>query len=380
MAIAYANINPSILNWARERSQLSLTALANKLKITEDKLEAWESGDTPPTFKQAQSFAAKTHIPFGYLFLQTAPREELPLPDLRTIAGEQPHRPSAELIDIIQIIVQRQQWYLEYLNDQDDSENRLIEVFNIQTPTNTVVESMRQILGVTAHPERGTWEEYFRTLIRKIEEYGILVMRQGNLGHHTRPLSVAEFRGFAIYDPVAPVIFINQADAPSARLFTLIHELAHIWLGQSGISDAKPTTQRQEEIKCNAIAAEFLVPENEFELNWQELDNWVENIATLESHFHVSKWVIARRAQSLNKITLQQYQQYIDDLKEQHRRRVRTTAGPTYYTTKKSQLSERFSQALVSETLSGRVLFKEAGQLLDIKPHNITKYAKELGI
>ncbi len=354
--------------------------LADKLNITEDKLEAWESGDKPPTFKQAQNFASKTHIPFGYLYLQTPPDEELPLPDLRTVGGEQPQRPSAELIDIVQIILQRQQWYLEYLHDQELDESPHIKRFNTRTPVATVVNDMRQTLGVAAHPERGSWEEYFRLLIHKIEDAGILVMRQADMGHFTRPLSVAEFRGFAIYDPIAPVIFINQADAPSARLFTLIHELAHIWIGQSGISDAKPTTQRQEEILCNAIAAEFLVPENEFEQHWRELEDWRRNAAVLEAHFHVSKWVIARRAQSLGKITIQQYQQYVDDLREQYRRREKNSGGPTYYTTKKGHLSERFSRALVSETLSGRVLLREAGQLLGMKPHNITKYARELGI
>lgn len=380
MATAYANINPCILNWARERAQLSLAVLANKLNITEDKLEAWENGEKPPTFKQAQNFASKTHIPFGFLFLHTPPDEELPLPDLRTVGGEQPLRPSAELIDIVQIILQRQQWYLEYLQEQGLDDAPRIKRFNTRTPAVTVVNDMRKTLGIPAHPERGSWEEYFRLLIHKIEDAGILVMRQGDMGHFTRPLSVAEFRGFAIYDPIAPVIFINQADAPSARLFTLIHELAHIWIGQSGISDAKPTTQRQEEILCNAIAAEFLVPENEFEQHWRELEDWRENAAILEAHFHVSKWVIARRAQSLGKITIQQYQQYVDDLREQYRRRERTTGGPTYYTTKKGHLSERFSKALVSETLSGRMLLREAGQLLGMKPHNITKFAKELGI
>lgn len=352
MATAYANINPNILNWARERSQWSLAVLANKLNVTEEKLEAWECGSTSPTFKQAQNFAAKTHIPFGYLFLRAPPKEVLPLPDLRTVGGEQPCRPSAELIDIVQIVMQRQQWFIEYLRDHGVNTGSHVRNFNTQTPVEIVVNDMRQVLGVAAHPERGYWDEYFRLLIHRIEESGILVMRQGDMGHYTRPLSVSEFRGFAIYDPIAPVIFINQADAPSARLFTLIHELAHVWIGQSGISDAKPTTQRQEEVQCNAIAAEFLVPEKEFKQYWQELENWQENIPALEAHFHVSKWVIARRAQSLRKITLQQYQQYIDDLKEQHRNRKKTKGGPTYYATKKGQISERFARAIVGETLS----------------------------
>ena len=380
MTTTYAYINPNMLSWARERSQLDIAVLAKKLNITEKKLDDWQAGIALPTFKQAQNFAAKTHIPFGYLYLQAPPEEALPLPDLRTLGGEQPHRPSAELMDIIQVVIQRQQWFLEYAKDQGFDETQHIRKFDTHTPVDVVVKDMRLVLGVAAHPERGSWEDYFRLLVQRIEASGILVMRQGDLGHHTRPLSVTEFRGFAIYDPVAPVIFINQADAPSARLFTLIHEAAHIWTGQSGISDAKPTTQRQEEVQCNAIAAEFLVPESEFNQQWRGLDDWHKNIPALELYFHVSQWVIARRAQSLGKITLQQYQRYIDDLKQKHRAREKTKGGPSYYKAKKGQISERFSKAVVRETMSGRVLLREAGQLLGMKPHNISKFAKELAL
>ena len=380
MTTAYAYINPNILTWARDRAQLSVDALAQKLNVKEEKIEAWERGENHPTFKQAQSFAEKTHIPFGYLYLADPPEEILPLPDLRTIGGQQPGRPSAELIDMIHIVMRRQQWFIEYLKDQGDARNHHVGRFNMQSPVNTIVNDMRQVLGVPARPDRGTWEEYFKLLIERIESAGILVMRQSDLGHYTRPLSTAEFRGFALFDRTAPVIFINQADAPSARMFTLVHELAHIWIGKSGISDAHPATQRQEEIQCNAIAAEFLVPQAEFEQSWKELPNWRENVAPLEAHFHVSKWVIARRALTLRKITSQQYQAYINELNDLYRNREKAKGGPNYYLTKKAQVSERFSKALVSEALSGRVLLKEAGQLLGMKPHNISKFAMELGI
>lgn len=380
MAATHANINPEILNWARERAQLSLAVLAQKLKVSEEKVESWEIGDSPPTFKQAQNFAAKTHIPFGYLFLRHPPDEELPLPDLRTVGGEQPQRPSAELLEIAQTVMQRQQWFHEYLSDQDSPNLFQPRNFAVRSNIDAIVADMRNVLNVAVHPLRGSWEDYFKLLVERIEEFGILVMRQGDLGHYTRPLSVSEFRGFAIYDPIAPVIFINQADAPSARLFTLIHEIAHIWIGQSGISDAKPTTQREEEILCNAVAAEFLVPEVEYRQLWQELEEWKDNLPALKNHFHVSGWVIARRAQSLRLITLEQYQQYIEDMRQRHRSRERNAGGPNYYVTKKTQISPLFAKTLVRETLSGRVLLREAGRLLNIKPHNISKFSRELGI
>jgi Zn-dependent peptidase ImmA (M78 family) len=383
MPVAYAKINPDILSWARNRAQLSISALAKKLAINEERLEQWENGEESLTFKQAQNFSDKTHIPFGYLFLRHPPLEPLPLPDLRTVSSEQITSPSVELRDIITIVLQRQSWYSEYLIEQGELKNPVVACCEINTPVANIVHSIRTYLKLGVHPERGNWEDYFRDLVRKIEGIGILVMRQADVGHHTRPLSVAEFRGFAVADPIAPVIFINQNDSQGARLFTLIHELAHIWIGRSGISDGSPDIGgRQEEVVCNAVAAEFLVPEAEFLPMWNDdLDSWQDNLAPLEAHFHVSQWVLARRAQSLGKISLLTYQKFVKELHEKYRNRESNNkSGPSYYVTKHSQISDRFSKAVVSDALSGRLLLRDAGQLLGIKPNNIVNYARELGI
>ncbi|NQY84337.1 MAG: ImmA/IrrE family metallo-endopeptidase [Alcanivorax sp.] len=380
MATTYAKINPDILSWARERAQLSVSVLARKLGVNEKSVEAWERGDKRLTFRQAQQYAAKTHVPFGYLYLKCPPKEQLPLPDLRTVGGQRPQRPSAELIEMVQIVLRRQEWYAEYLRDQGAERNELVGRFTIQSGVHVVVQHMREALRVPAHPTRGTWEDYFRLLVQRIEEVGILVMREGFIGHYTRPLSVQEFRGFAIADPLAPVIFINQADAPKARFFTLIHELAHIWIGRTGISDASPRTERQEEVFCNATAAEFLVPGKEFEDQWRDLENWRDNLPELEAHFRVSTWVLARRALTLQKISADEYQRYIRELQEEHRNRERENIPMSYYQGRKGHVSQTFSKALLSEALSGRVLLRDAGRLLGMKPSNLAKYAKELGV
>ncbi|PMR75794.1 peptidase [Billgrantia endophytica] len=377
--MAYAGVNPDILTWARERAQLSISALASKLKVPEEKIDAWERGEKQPTFKQAQTFAARTHVPFGYLYLRQPPKETLPLPDLRTVDGRTPKGVSPELIEMTQIVLRRQEWFADYLRDQGIERNPNVGRFTADADLMEVVDDMRRALNVPAHPERGNWEEYYRGLIRKIEDAGVLVMRQGFIHHHSRPLSVQEFRGFAISDALAPVIFINQADTLVARLFTLIHELAHVWIGKSGVSGASPETHRREEAFCNAVAAEFLAPREEFLAHWQDSDNWKDNLPELEARFRVSTWVIARRALTLGKISPQAYRDYVDELQQQHRNRERSEGGPTYFR-QKGQLSERFSRALVSEALSGRVLLRDAGNLLNMKPSRITDYAKELGV
>ena len=351
--------------------------LASKLKTTEDKVSSWEAGEKKITMKQAMNLADKTYVPFGYFFLAQPPVEQLPIPDLRTVDGEPLQRPSAELYKIVQMVLARHAWYKEYLNDEAVVDIDYVGKFTLNTPAIQIVNDMRQKLGVPPHPVRGNWEDYLRNLIKKIEQIGVLVMREGYIGHHTRPLNVREFRGFAIADNHAPVIFINNADAPAARLFTLIHELAHIWIGSSGVSNGSENTHRKEEILCNAVAAEFLVPEEEFRQHWVSHDDWRENMAPLEAHFRVSQWVLARRALTLSYISNEQYGAFISYLKKQYENKEKGKGGPTHYMTLKSHTSEKFARALLSETLSGKVLLRDASQMLMVKPNNLKTFAKE---
>lgn len=376
-----ANINTQMLTWARERSGIPVPEFAHKCGVNEEKLLAWEAGEQPITFRQAMQFAEKAYIPFGYLFLTEPPEEVLPIPDLRTLEGQGVTQPSAELLDLIKLMLQRQEWYRDYLKQHFAEPNPNVGRFTANHSVAEIVADMRSQLGVGDHPKRGKWDEYYRDLTQRIEAMGILVMRQGNLGHHTRPLQVEEFRGFAIVDDYAPIVFVNHGDALGARLFTLIHELCHIWIGQSGISDGNANTHRQQEVLCNAVAAELLVPEREFSALWQhDLAHWQDNLPALEAHFHVSTWALARRALTLNFISQAQYSHYIAEQQAQHKANE-SSGGPTYYQTKKSQISQSFSRAVVSEALSGQLMLREASDLLGgVKPNKIERFAKELGI
>lgn len=377
-----AKINTDMLIWARERSGIAVSEFAQKCGISEEKLNAWESGELPLTFNQAMRYAEKAHVPFGYLFLSEPPVDDLPIPDLRTIDSQGCYKPSAELLDMIKLMLQRQEWYKEYLKLQLAEPNSIVGRFSVKDGVTAIVRNMRSELGLGEHPDRGKWEDYYRDLVNRIESLGILVMRQSYLGHYTRPLQVEEFRGFAITDDYAPIIFVNHADALGARLFTLIHELCHIWIGQSGISDGSIKTQREEEKLCNAVAAEFLVPADEFDSLWnRKLDNWQENLPPLEAHFHVSTWTLALRALTLKLITQDQYSHYIQAQQAAYKNRKSSGGGPSYFQTKKAQISNLFSRAVVSEALSGQLLLREASQLLgDIKPSKIADFAKELGV
>lgn len=373
-----ALINPINITWARERAGMDVPTLAEKMHVDGAKVLKWERGEDQPTFSQARKIAQVTLVSFGRLFSKKTPEDLLPIPDLRTLDSNGVAKPSAALLKVLHTVLERRDWYREYRLENMNNDGRFRTNFSLDSRVEDIVQDMKDKLHLDGQ-RRGKWEEYQRKIVNSIEDFGILLMREADLGHFTRPLRVEEFRGFALFDDIAPVIFVNGADAPAAQLFTIIHELAHIWIGQSGVSDVSTHNHRREEVLCNAVAAEFLVPENEFFAMWETLDSWTQNLPGLEAHFHVSRWVLARRAFSLGLIDESEYRQFIAILKRQYEQNKKEGPVP-YYRVKANHLGRNFSKAVVSEALSGRVLLRDAGHLLDIKPFNIKKLATELGI
>ena len=372
-----AYINPAILSWSRQRAGLSEAQVAKGLMVKLERLKAWEGGQSLPSFNQAQKWAAIVHVPFGYLFLKAPPPEYLPLPDLRTVGGVFPEKPSLNLMDTVTDVLRKQDWYLEYLQDHERSPLSFVGSFSIRSPIKDVVADIRRVLGVTDAFARMGYEDYVRALVNGAEEAGILVMRSGvALGNTHRKLDVSEFRGFAISNPMAPVVFINSADAPTARLFTLMHELAHIWIGSTGVSDGSSQSARQEEAFCNAVAGEFLAPELIFRAHWDSDVHWEENLGPLAGRFRVSTLVIARRARDLGYISNDQYGTYYRRILQEYRDKGGN--GGDYYRTAAIRNSTRLSKAVLAEAQSGRILLRDAGKLLGVQPAKLKTYGMKL--
>lgn len=374
-----ANINHSMLSWARLRAGLTVAEMAKSISTKTNKITDWENGNNQPTFKQAMKFAKKANIPFGYLFLSEPPvTTPLPIPDLRTINSKRKQQISPELIEIVERMQSRQNWYREYLIELQADKNNAIGRFNLDSNIKDIVTDLRKTLGVGVHPIKGSWENYYKDLVSRIESIGILVMRQRYLQFNYNELNVDEFRGFALMDDYAPLIFINNADAPYARIFTLIHELAHLWLGQSGISDTSIDNHRQEEKLCNAIAAEFLVDETLFRENWQpHCDPWHIQLDNLRQLFHVSNWVLARRALILNFISTASYQNYVESLRQEYleKQKNKKSSSGNFYNTRRAEISTPFSEAILNEINSGKLLMRDGADLLSLRPKHLKSFA-----
>lgn len=368
-----------MLRWARGRVGLDVSEAAIAVGVKPEQFQRWEEGDSQPTFRQAQQVANALHAPFGYFFLNEAPAEEPVLPDLRTVGGAPAGKPSVDLTETVQHAMQRQAWFVEYLQDQGAQPLPFVGRFNTSANVVKVAQDIRTVLKVNVEQGQRSWETYYRELIEAAERAGVLVMRSGIVGNNTRrKLDVGEFRGFAISHPLAPVVFINSADAPSARLFTLLHELAHIWLGSSGISNVAPGGTRREEIASNAIAGEFLAPTDIFAKLWAVgAQDLAVRVAELAHSFHVSRFVVIRRALDLGLVSQATYSAFYRA--ELDAFRTEEGGGGSFYRNAGAKNSARFARAVIAEAFSGRLLLRDAGRLLGVQPSKIRDFAGQLG-
>ncbi|CAI2429215.1 Domain of uncharacterised function (DUF955) [Serratia proteamaculans] len=374
--MARAYINNRMLTWARIRAALSVSYVAGKMKKKPEIIEGWEDGSQSITFSEAQKFAELTHVPFGFLYLDNPVEEKLPIPDRRTV-GSRDVDVSMELKDTLNDIMAKVEWYKDYAKENYFEPVELVGKFAATDGIHNIVQEIRDKLNVTIPPKKGKWEDLLYLLIKEIERNGVLVMKNGVVKNNThRPIDVNDFRGFCLADKYSPVIFINNNDAKSAQLFTLIHELAHIMIGESGISDVSHATDSKQEILCNAVAAEYLVPERIFCDNWNNYDDWSENIPHLVNVFRVSRWVIARRALTLGFITEESYVSFVAKINDKS-----PGGGGSYPRTQKGRVSETFAKAVVTQALEGKILLREAQRLTGIRPSKLLEFAqKELGL
>jgi len=369
-------ISSNILQWVAEQRGLSISELVDLLGGASSKHEAQMSGKF--TIKQVETLAQKTNIPFGYFFLDTPP--QLPysnIPDLRQLPDVVPL--SIDFFDTLNDILRKQQWYLDYLKEHGANELNFVGKFKIDssTPIEDIASDIRNTLNLTIQEqkERKDFRDFFNLLTEKAENIGILIFKNGIVKNNAhRSLSVDEFRGFAIADSYTPIIFINGKDYEAAWIFTLAHELAHIWLGESGVSDIpdKPIPIKHKlEQYCNKIAAELLTPKKLFLNAWKKHPE--PKIEALSKEFRVSQRMIAKRAYDLHKISWNDYLHIIKSSKKPKKNKAR---GGNPYLVYPLRNSKRITNAIVNTAMSGDMMLREAASLLNVKPDTVMEMGR----
>jgi Zn-dependent peptidase ImmA (M78 family) len=357
-------VNPDLLRWACERAGLNTQIVARRMPQLTD----WEDGKIKPTLKQIERFAKIVHAPVGYLFLTTPPIEDIPIPDFRTIENIHIGHPSPDLLETIYLCQQRQEWYRDYSRSIRQTPCPFVGSAVLDNDVITVAGSIRHTLGfdIEARRRLSTWEDALRQFVSQADEAGVLVMVNGVVGsNNRRKLDHEEFRGFALSDDIAPLIFINGADTKSAQMFTLAHELAHIWLGKTGLSDVGPTTFPSNVIEtwCDRVAAEILVPLNALQNEYRRNNDLPKETERLARYFKVSTLVILRRIHDAGYITKDYFRVAYKEELDRLLAIIRSSGG-NFYLTQAARISKRFARALIINTLEGQTLHRDAFQLL----------------
>lgn len=365
------NINANMLTWAITRAGFDLHEFAAKVP----NLLEWVNGNKKPTVKQLEDFSKKVYLPFGYFFLQEPPKEKLSFPFFRTNNTQTTHV-SINVYDTILLLQQRQDWLKDYLKDNEFDMLPFVGRYKNSGTVQEIVDDIRNTLVLFENwaSHYKTWQDALGNLIQHIENIGIITVFNGVVENNTRrPISVEECRGFVLVDEFAPFMFINNTDSKAAQMFTIVHELAHIWTGHSAGFDfrkLKPA-DNPNELLCDKVAAEFLVPEKSFNTFWN--DN--PDFKNMSRYFKVSEIVIARRALDLGKITKQQFFAFYNEYEQREFvKKEQQGPGGDFYATTRKRLGLAFSAHINNAVKSGKLLYRDAYKLTSLKGDTFQAY------
>jgi len=370
---------PQVLAWAIDRTGLSIDTLAKRVGTSIQNVEAWSAGGNP-TICQAEKLASAAHIPFPLLLLKEIPAVAPSLPDFRTPGSHTLEKASPELEDTILHAQNCQDWYREYLLENGEGRN---EFSGCLRSVDSVDEAARNLLALfpTLEFERkkaNSTGAFLSALVRLTErDQGVCVMRGGVAKFNTkRPLDASEFRGFALSDEVAPLVFLNTKDSLSGQVFSLVHELVHIARSLSGVSGEN--VESSEETYANKVAGRFLIPEESLACLLSGKDDLLATAENLARRLKVSAWAVLTRALDLSLITRDEYIELIAEIRRGLANHPKK-GGADFYTARAAFLGRNISCAMVESVRSGSMLYRDMWRLTGISPSKVGDFAKRLG-
>lgn len=358
-----SNINREILRQTTEQLDQAIFAKFPHLAH-------WLDGSIMPTFNQMVSYAKTVDVPFGYFFLEEMPRKTPQIPHYRTATNKSVDA-SKNLLAVIKLLEERQNWARDLLVDLGMEPLRFANKFDIKSDIKQVVKFLYELLNIKNKNWANripTWHGAFKFLVEQTEKAGIFVVVNGIVGNNTRKsLDVEEFRGFVLYDDIAPFIFINGKDVTVGRIFTLIHEIVHVLIGESASFDLIYTDQGNNEIEnfCNKVTAEFLVPVDLLESYYKAVDS--SNIYNaLARKLKVSQLVIARRLLDTGMIGQQQFFSFYNEYKK-NSPTVKKAGSGNFYNMIPYRVSNRFLNLIDRSLRQDKIQPTDAFRLTGLK-------------
>jgi len=362
------NVNIEII---REAAKTIQTAEISK---SFPKIGNWVNGDIMPTVNQLIKLAKAANIPFGYFFLESLPSPKYTIPHYRTLYNKN-FEASINLSETIEIVKERQQWAKDILVELGNEPLYFAGKTTIESSVEQTALLIQEILEISGGWAENLprWTDALKMLIKKTENAGIFVMVNGVVGNNTRrKLDVKEFRGFVLYDDVAPFIFINGTDTISGKIFTLIHEIVHILVGVSASFDLhklNPASNKTE-IFCDKVTAEFLVPKNQI---LQQVKMTNIDYVNLSRVFKVSQIVIARRLLDIGYISKADYFEFYDDYIQKEYVSSKKKGG-NFYNIIPYRVSKKFFNLIHTSVKQNRIFYRDAFRLTGLKSKTYDEY------
>ncbi len=386
-----AYITPNVLKWARNSAKMTEETAAAKVSVTVNKLKEWEEGTNQPTIKQAQTLAKAYKRPFALFFLPEVPRDFQPLQDFRK-SGSKTLTTSS--IFIIREIQQKQAWISDVNSENQEDKLAFVGRFSINDNPHTVAKDILDTLKI--NPASYKTDNPITEWIDAAETNGIFVSRTSFI-HSRLKLDSKELQGFAIADPFAPFVFVNSDDWNAPQLFTLVHELAHIWIAETGISnEVEPDLKHKDkfhpvELFCNKVAANALMPK-EIILSFDSTSfQTSKGIFKVAKQLGVSSFALLVRALNLNIISTPTYQNlkkqadidYAEYLKREAEKKAKQKekdkpGGPNYFLLQLNRNSRLFTQTVLDAFRGGSIEPTLASNLLNVQVNKFPKLESQL--
>lgn len=377
------NVSADILDWVMKR--VSPSVLSSKQG---ELLYAWKEGRKVPTYNQIEKMSKATGIPLGYFFLEKPPVEDSSFVEYRTVDSKELDQPSRNLMDTLHDMELIQEWIRNELQATESDDLSFVgSIRKTVQPDDFAVFVRRSLqIEINWYESCKTGEESFKLLRNYISDLGVVVMMSGIVGNNThRILDTNEFRAFALVDKKAPLIFINSNDSFNGKLFSLLHEFAHICLGENSLFNNRygsiDKVSATEKI-CNELAAEILVPEHIFLEKWKKQIREKDEEATireLAKYFKCGYTVIARRAYDQKFIDFQSYQNFAREAVQQYLEKKQIgSGGGDYYSTAASRVDRRFFDLLLGSVSEGRTLYTDAFRLTNTNRTTFSNLAEKM--
>lgn len=383
-------VNPVILRWARETAGLNVEEAAEKIGLNaargvtgSERLTMLEAGKVEPSRPLLLKMAGLYRRPILTFYLANPPVAAARGEDFRTLPAGFAQRDAA-LVDTLLREVRARQDMVRAVLEAEDEADRLGFVGSLegQRDPQVIAAAIQRALGFDLQTFRhGNQRKGFAYLRGCAEAAGIFVLLIGNLGSHHSALNVELFRGFALADPIAPFVVINDQDSEQAWSFTLLHELAHIWLGQTGLSGGR--LNNAIETLCNDVAGRILLPTGEIttetSLVGASQDRVVARISAIAETRQVSHSMVAYKLyregiidQNMwSSVTALFRQQWLRSKAAQRDRAREAEGGPSYYVVRRHKLGNRLVELAKRMLADGALSPSKAAAILGVKPSNV---------